>query len=199
VQEITDGLPAGEYGEFDVIPGIRNLANSPGVRAVVRGYLQAEPVLLEYSLIVACAESLSAPIGYDSQRHWHFDYAGWHSLNVFVYLTDVAVDSGAHQMVVGTHRGRRMWDAVRGAIPDGEIRRRFSDDIRTVTGPAGTMFFEDTSAFHRRGMHFRRRVMLNVLFASHRSWLGKGRLTVRYLDYHRKHLGDELGTRRPCA
>ena len=27
--------------------------------------------------------------------------------------------------------------------------------------------------------------MLNILFASHRSWLSKGRLTVKYADYLR--------------
>jgi hypothetical protein len=119
------------------------------------------------------------------QRHFHFDYAGWHSLNLFVYLTDVADDSGAHQVVVGTHRRRQVRDAIRPWIPDDEIITRYGEQLRTIAGPAGTMFFEDTEAFHRRLMMKERRVMLNVLYASHRSWLSNGRLTPKYADYLR--------------
>jgi len=121
----------------------------------------------------------------DSQRLFHFDYAGWHSLNLFIYLIEVGADSGAHQVVAGTHRSRKLWDAVRPSIPDDEITKRFGGNIRTITGPAGTMFFEDTAAFHRRLILKRRRVMLNILYASHRSWLSKGRLTPKYAEYLR--------------
>ena len=187
LRTITDRLPPGEYCEFEHVPDVRSLVRCSATLDAVRGYLRAEPELLECSVIVAEAEDSTAPLAYDSQRHWHFDYAGWHSLNLFVYLTDVAEDSGAHEVVAGTHGRRRMWDAVRAAIPDHEIRSRYPGRIRTILGPAGTMFFEDTSAFHRRRMHTRRRVMLNIVYASHRSWLSTGRLTLRYSDYLRAH------------
>jgi len=152
---------------------------------VVRGYLQAEPALLECNLVVAHAEDPISRPKKGSQREFHFDYAGWDSLNLFIYLTDVAPDSGAHQVVVGTHRTRMGWDAIRVSVPDHEISDRFQNRILTISGPAGTMFFEDTSAFHRRQLHIRRRVMLNILWASHRSWLSKGRLVAKYANYIR--------------
>lgn len=184
VRAVTDNLPPGEYGEFDVVPDIRALVQCADVLSVVRGYLGTEPELLECNLVVAHAEGSSKPRP-DSQRLFHFDYAGWHSLNLFIYLTDVGEDSGAHQVVARTHRGRKIRDAMRSSIPDDEITKRFGGNIRTITGPAGTMFFEDTAAFHRRLILQRRRVMLNILYASHRSWLSKGRLTPKYSEYLR--------------
>jgi len=182
VRAITDRLPPGEYGEFFDIPDVRALIECAAVVRVAREYLQAEPVLLECNLVVAHAENPDVPAGKGSQREFHFDYAGWHSLNLFVYLTDVSAESGAHQVVAGTHDARTFWDAVRVAIPDREISLRFPNRTLTITGAAGTMFFEDTSAFHRRRIHTKRRVMLNILWASHRSWLSKGRLVPKYSD-----------------
>jgi len=184
VRAVTDNLPPGEYGEFNVVPDIRALVQDAGVLAVVRGYLGAEPELLECNLVVTHAEGPARPRS-DSQLLFHFDYAGWHSLNLFIYLTDVGEDSGAHQVVAGTHRSRKIWDAIRPSIPDDEITKRFAGDIQTITGPAGTTFFEDTAAFHRRLIVQRRRVVLNILYASHRSWLSKGRLTPKYSEYLR--------------
>jgi hypothetical protein len=83
------------------------------VMAVVRRYLRAEPVLLECNLVVAHAEEPDMLVRSDSQRRFHFDYAGWHSLNLFIYLTDVSQDSGAHQVIIGTHRSRNAWDCSR--------------------------------------------------------------------------------------
>jgi len=186
IRAVTDDLPPGEYGDFHEHSDIDALVRGAEVLDVVRGYIGAEPELLECTLVVHHAEDPAGrPI--HSQRHFHFDFAGWQSLNLFVYLTDVGQESEAHQVVVGTHRNRPVRDAIRPWVPDDEIMTRFTERVRTITGPAGTMFFEDTEAFHRRLIMARRRVMLNVLYASHRSWLSQGRLTPKYLDYVRAH------------
>ena len=117
-----------------------------------------------------------------SQRRFHFDYAGWHSLNLFIYLTDVERDSGSHQVVVGTHKYKHVRDAIRPSLDDEEVERRFGAQIRTIAGPAGTMFFEDTEAFHRRVAVRERRAMLNILFASHRSPFSRGRLVKSHRE-----------------
>ena len=182
VRAVTDELPPGEYGEFHDLPDIRALVQSGEVLGVVRRYLRAEPELLECNLVVGHAESC-ANSSVAAQRLFHFDYAGWHSLNLFVYLTDVKQYSGAHQVVAGTHCAVSMRDAIRASVPEEEIQVRYAGRIRTIVGPAGTMFFEDTAAFHRRLILTQRRVMLNILYASHRSWLSKGRLVQKYSDY----------------
>ena len=176
IRAVTDHLPPNEYGSFhEQHPTVRRLVNDPGVLAVARAYLGAEPVLLECNLVVQEAEA-GQRVGPTSQRRFHFDYAGWHSLNLFVYLTDVEPNAGAHQVVLGTHKHKAMRDAIRPSLDDDEVERRFGTRIRTIAGPAGTLFFEDTEAFHRRLAVTHRRVMLNILFASHRSAFSRGRL-----------------------
>jgi len=81
----------------------------------------------------------------------------------------------------GSHREIGPRDALRGTIDDDEARRRFGDRIQTVVGPAGTLFFENTEAFHRRLPGADHRVMLNLLYASHRGWLSHGRTSSRHL------------------
>lgn len=182
VRAFTDDMPPGEYADFHEQPDIRALVLGSEVLNVVRGYFNAEPELLECNLVVGRAENPARdPV--HAQRHFHFDFAGWQSLNLFVYLTEVEPDSGAHQVVIGTHRGRRLRDMIRPWVPDDEINARYPGRVQTIDGPAGTMFFENTEAFHRRLILKQRRVMLNVLYASHRSWLSHGRLTPRYADY----------------
>jgi hypothetical protein len=184
VRAVTDELRPGEYGDFQEQPDVRSLVQCADVLDVVRSYLGAEPELLECTLVIHHAEDPgSRPI--HPQRLFHFDYAGWQSLNLFVYLTDVQEDSGAHQVVVGSHTNRNLRDAIRPWIPDEAIMARYAGRTRTITGPAGTMFFEDTEAFHRRLRMKRRRAMLNILYASNRSWLSRGRLTPKYSDYLR--------------
>ena len=197
IRAVTDALPPGEYGDFQSQPDVGVLVRSASVLNVVRAYLGAEPVLLECNVVVGHAEDPASPT-IDAQRRFHFDYAGWHSLNLFVYLTDVDPASGAHQVVAGTHRHTPLSDAVRVFLPAAEIEARYRNRIRTIVGAAGTMFFEDTTAVHRRRMFERRRVMLNVLYASHRSWLSAGRLVPKYSDYLRARSENASDTDRRC-
>ena len=185
IRAVTDQLPAGEYARFDEgNEDVYRLVRDEVATAVVREYFRAEPQLLECTLVVHETED-DARTPLNAQRYFHFDYAGWQSLNLFIYLSDVAADSGAHQIVTGSHRKKRLRDAVRPFLPDPEVERRFGERIRTIAGPAGTFFFENTEAFHRRLRMKQRRVMLNVLYASHRGVLSGGRLAPTYAAYVR--------------
>jgi hypothetical protein len=44
------------------------------------------------------------------------------------------------------------------------------------------VFFENTEAFHRRHPGNDRRVMLNLLYGSHRSWLSLGRTSRAHIE-----------------
>lgn len=183
LREVSDRLPLNAYTHMhEANDDVRALVTDLGVLAVPRAHFGSEPVLLECSAVVHHAGP-EHNIGPTSQRRFHFDFAGWQSLNLFVYLTDVDSASAPHEIAVGTHRSRSMRDAIRPSISDEEAFRRFGSAIRTITGPAGTVFFEDTEAFHRRGAAGQRRVILNILFASHRGILSRGRPGMQYADY----------------
>lgn len=173
LRSVTDHLPCDHYQLMHLIDDdIRRLSEDPSVQNVLRAYLKAEPVLLESTLLVNLSYETN---GLNDQNSFHFDFAGWDSLNVFVYLTDVTIESSPHTVAKGSHRNVGVRDALRGALSDEEALQRFGNTIQPITGPAGTVFFENTEAFHRRHPGNERRVMLNLLFASHRSYLSHGR------------------------
>lgn len=172
-RKITDRLPYNEYKlVHHVDDDLRQLTEDPGLMAVLRAYLKSEPELLEVSLFVSKPEQ---DIPDQGQNAFHFDYAGWESLSVFVYLTDVTESSSCHIVARGSHRDVGFFDVLRGSLSKEQGARRFGDSIQSITGPAGTLFFENTEAFHRRNKGNERRVMLCLLYASHRSFLSHGR------------------------
>lgn len=59
---------------------------------------------------------------------------------------------------------------------------RYQNILHLLTGPAGTLFFENTEAYHRRRQGGERRVMLNLLYASHRSLLSHGRAGPKEIE-----------------
>ena len=140
LRRVTDQLPPREYARFHEEDAyIGALVRDESVLSVVRKYLGCEPELLECTVVVHGSEVDRLP-PVSPQRRFHFDYAGWHSLNLFVYLTDVAETSGTHEVVIGTHRKKAIKDAVRPWFPDEEILQRFGTRVRTVTAPLAPCF-----------------------------------------------------------
>jgi len=91
-----------------------------------------------------------------SQR-WHRDPEEEHVVKTFLYLADVDADGGPFEYVKGSAPGNRYGNVfpyggkvknpsdedLAGEVPD--------DEPVTMTAPAGTMIFCDTSGFHRGG------------------------------------------------
>lgn len=196
LRQVTDRLPLDHYQLMHLVDNdIHQISADPGILDVLRAYFRCEPVLLESTLVVTGTGTETGGdkgTRYGDQNYFHFDFGGWESLNVFVYLTDVTNKSSHHSVARGSHRGKRVGDFFRTNIGDAEAATRFGDTVFDVTGPAGTVFFENTEAFHRRdpGSH-ERRVMLNLLYASHRSWFSHGRTSVQHLE-RRKRLYREV-------
>jgi hypothetical protein len=92
----------------------------------------------------------------ESQR-WHRDPWDNHIVKVFVYFSDVDEHAGPFEYVRGSPAGHRygeLWPWVPEGIypPQEEFEDAVAaEDCLTVTGPAGTVIFCDTSGFHRGG------------------------------------------------
>ena len=180
LRAVTDRLPVNDYQRMDQIDlDVRELSNDPTIRNVLRAYFKCEPALLECTLVITGPYETH---GISRQNAFHFDYAGWESLNVFVYLTDVTARSSCHIVAKGSHRKVGLRDVLSGGLSDDNAERRFGSHIQVITGPAGTVFFENTEAFHRRHPGNDRRVMLNLLYGSHRSWLSHGRTSRAHIE-----------------
>lgn len=90
------------------------------------------------------------PLG--GMQRFHHDRDDFRCLKLFVYLTDVDSESGPHQFVDGTHRADLIeahcqWFDQSHRKLASEVGSRFT--IRTITGPAGSTFLEDTRGLHR--------------------------------------------------
>ena len=180
LRHVTDRLAIDHYKfVHEVDPYFRRLAEDPAVLDVLRAYFGCEPELLEATLLITGTHNPGPGV---RKNRYHLDYGGWDSLNVMVYLTDVDSDSSCHVVIKGSHRTMTYLDAVRGTISADEAQRRFGAAITEITGPAGLVFFENTEAFHERRCGNKRRVMLNLLYASHRAWFSHGRASQKHLE-----------------
>ncbi|MBU2983878.1 hypothetical protein KO528_00815 [Saccharophagus degradans] len=195
ITKVTDNLPYNEYKlVHQVNEDILRITTDDGIQRVLRAYFKCTPELLEASLFVSKPEKDEENKG---QNSFHFDYGGWDSLNILVYLTDVTHNSSYHVIIKGSHKDIGFREIINRTITEEEAQKRYAENIQEITGPAGTIFFENTEAFHRRHKGNERRVLLNLLFASHRSWLSYGRASKKDLairNYEFARCTAEIGT-----
>jgi hypothetical protein len=116
----------------------------------------------------------SVPGGSEAERigsqRWHRDYNDQYLIKVFIYMSDVDRGSGPFEYVSGSARGGPYehewpWQPLGDTYPDeADFDRRIpSSAARTLTAPAGTMIFCNTSGFHRGGFATERRRVIGVL------------------------------------
>lgn len=81
---------------------------------------------------------------------YHFDYDRVRWVKVFCYLTDVDSSNGPHSVVRKSHESSAKLALRDGRFSDSEINKLgLGKDIVNLTGAAGTVFLEDTRAFHK--------------------------------------------------
>lgn len=121
------------------------LANHPAVLSAVADFLGCKPTIA----YMAAWWSMVADGTAQEAEHFHRDYDDYKFVKLFVYLSDVDLQSGPHIFIRGSHvstnlMARRRFDddLVAANFPD-------QDDHLTLIGPAGTMFLETTFGLHR--------------------------------------------------
>ena len=82
---------------------------------------------------------------------FHYDVDGLNFIYVNFYLTETTIESGAHALIEGTHRGKTARQLLGSSrIDEDEARRCFGDDrVRVIEGAPGSGFFEDASCYHK--------------------------------------------------
>jgi hypothetical protein len=124
-------------------PGLLDSLCHERVLAAVTSYIGCRPTLSSLGVRWSFPNAHQAA---DTQR-FHRDPDDWRFLKLFIYLTDVDINSGPHVYVAGSHRTR------------GRIRARpYADDevaahsdarnVLEILGPAGTAFMADTYGIH---------------------------------------------------
>lgn len=97
----------------------------------------------------------STPSNEDRDRHahvYHYDLDDIKFIKFFIYITDVDIQSGPHIFVKGSNRNIRYKNSIVKSIrfSDKDILDWYgSENIITVTGPAGSTLIEDTITIHK--------------------------------------------------
>jgi Phytanoyl-CoA dioxygenase (PhyH) len=133
------------YDQILAAPHLMDIANDPRILLAVEGVLGAKPTL------AAIRVWWSTPTQDGEPEHaelFHRDVDDLRFVKLFVYLTDVDVNTGPHIFVSGSHRQNRLMAISR--YKDSEVEQAFgSANILTLTGKAGTAFLENTFGMHR--------------------------------------------------
>ena len=147
------------------MPGLPDLVSNPTLLGIVRKNLCVPPILID----VSAWRSFCAPDGAKTAKDaqlFHYDQDDYRFCKVFIYLTDVDIDTGPHVFIPGSHSPQKI-AACR--PPEGDhrrddfdrwyfktLRKSEEDSIAWlgtqpdfVTGAAGTVFVANTEGIHR--------------------------------------------------
>ena len=138
---------------------------------IARKYLGAEPILwltlLKWSFPLSddradfCPANYREPIHYDVHA-FHYDILDFKSLTLFVYLTDIDSDYGAHIVIEGTHNNKSLKDLNNMILDEDTAQKKFGDRMKVILGKKGTAFFEETSTYHKVEVCKSRRLILSI-------------------------------------
>ena len=150
---------------------IDSIARNATIVEIARRYLGAEPVLwltlLRWSFGDAAQErkvlssTHEGPLEYDGNA-FHYDILDYKSLTIFIYLTDVDPPSGPHVVIEGTHATKSFADISHIILSDTVAHQKFGDRVRMIQGQKGTMWFEETSCYHKASRCQTERLMLSI-------------------------------------
>lgn len=143
---------------------IHELTQDPGLLAVVRAYLGAEPLLHGCHLYWTHPphDDIEKQRRLRRQAFFHYDLADFKALAVFFYLTDVTPDCGPHVMIPGTHRRKTWRQMLSRFLSDEQAQAKFGDNIVMITGKRGSGFFEDLACYHKHAFGTQTRLVLSI-------------------------------------
>lgn len=150
------------------LPQVGALATDPLLVGLVEGYLGCKPVFDMTACMFTQPGDQSELQQSRSAQLFHFDKDRISFIKAFLYLTDVGPADGPHVFVAGSHRDKPAALWRHGRITDTDVIDRVSKGaVRTITGPAGTVFLADTRAFHRGSVPTRgARLMFQLEYTS---------------------------------
>jgi hypothetical protein len=143
-------------------PHLLDVANHPVILATVEGVFGCKPT------VGSMSSWWSIPTRDGVPRHaenFHRDVDDVHFLKLFIYLDEVGPSSGPHEYVRGS-AGIDKLNAIK-RYSDQEVFAAFGRErLVTFTGPAGTVFLENTFGLHRgQPVRAGRRLILQIVYS----------------------------------
>lgn len=120
------------------------LANSPVVLEALSSIFFCKPTIA----LLTAWWSLAGRAQPEHAELFHRDVDDWLFIKLFIYLTDVDTNGGAHVYVRSSHKSRELLEIRR--FNEQEVESFFgSEQILSITGKAGSAFLENTFGIHR--------------------------------------------------
>ena len=145
-EQIPENTHVANFHRNDLVgnKSIMDIANDPGVLRVVQDFLGAKPTISNVNMWWSIAGKSQAK---DAQL-FHRDVDDVKFCKLFLYLTDVSLDSGPHTYVKGSSSTNKLTKIRR--YQDEEIEKAFGkENIIDLVRPKGSCFIVDTYGFHR--------------------------------------------------
>ncbi len=134
-------------------PELFEIAQDPKLLEAARKYLGYQNIQADVRLFWSFVANFSETerLQMSQTVKYHFDVHSWNFCYLHIYLTDCTKDSGAHEMVLGSHKDKPLsWLWGRANKDDEAINTYYqTNKVLTIEGKAGTGFLEDTSCYHR--------------------------------------------------
>jgi hypothetical protein len=133
-------------------PVVQKLISDMSIIWLAQEYLQSKPVLDH--LVMWWISNINEKPDAEAAQLYHFDMNKVKFLKVFVYVTDVGPENGAHCFIMKSHKTGAIPSSLleRGyaRIADDEVEKCYPpEDFVEITGPRGTIFVEDTRGLHK--------------------------------------------------
>jgi hypothetical protein len=140
------------FGAEDLSPTIREFAGHPLLTTLTERYFGGFQAFTLANRIAFTPGNLGSGGG------WHRD-GFYRELKTILYLSDVAAENGAFQIVERSNNFSEIvravetlklhWRQNRLTDRDDALARQYPDRLKTLTGKAGTLLVFDTSCIHR--------------------------------------------------
>ena len=157
------------YRRQDLIAckSIMDIANDPEILGLAQAYLGACPIIEN----INCWWSIPSHKSAQQAQNFHRDVDDWKFIKLFIYLTDVDLDSGPHVYVKKSVHAKKLLKIRR--YQDHEVTQHFpASDIEYFTGAAGATFLVDTLGIHKGLLpKSERRLLLQVQYGINKIYL----------------------------
>ena len=153
------------------IPEVKELSQNSHILKLVEAYLDGKPIQVQCNCW--CTIKHNQPEG---GQKFHQDYSFKRLIKLFLYLTDVDMDSGPHTFVPGSKNNLKTPDNYH---PSLRVSDEFIEDnykeIKYFTGPKGTMFLADTMNYHKGlPVHYGHRILIQFEWTDDNTSLATG-------------------------
>ncbi len=153
------------YQREDILraPHLLELANRPELLGLAEAYLGCTPTIYSINCFWSFPERDSK---YPQTQLYHRDFDDFRFCTVFLFLTDIRMNDGAHYFLRGTHRREFVEQVYNERVPDKslfpverlfmvtsyqerDVPSLFGPEYQPVIGPAGHGVIEDTYGLHK--------------------------------------------------